>query len=140
MNNIQPVLSPETLSHGETFPTMLVPRLSLPQVASAQEKAVQQHSSGTLLQQVLPQQAVPFLQTPVTPPLIEPLTLQSPVRQVPFSTPRLDLSRSLRSGITYIPASMQRHNEPGIADALVACATLIVIALLLLMLLYYFSV
>ena len=96
-------------------------------------------------------QMTPFPQTPMTPPLTEPLFWQSSVLpteqevsllsgpQVPFPTPRLDFSRSLRSGVTYIPRTMTRHEEPGIVDALIACATLITIGLLLLMILYYFS-
>ena len=154
MENLQPKFRIETQPYGDTFPS--VPRLSLPQVTPAQVIAKRQHShvvSAPPLQPVA--QTTPFPQTPVTPPLAEPLTWQSSVLQtkkdassvsllsgpqVPFPTPRFDFSHSLRAGVTYIPRSMTRHKEPNVVDALIACGTLVLIALFILMLLYYFSI
>ncbi len=153
MKNLQPNIRIKTLPDEDTFPS--VPRLSLPQVTPAQIIAKRQHShvvSVPLLQPVA--QTTPFPQTPITPPLAEPLTWQSSVLQtkknvpsvsllsgpqVPFPTPRFDFSHSLRAGVTYIPRSMTRHKEPNVVDALIACGTLVLIALFIMMLLYYFS-
>ena len=155
MKNLQPTFRIETLSDGDTSPQVSLLRLSLPQVTPAQVIATRQHSHAvnTLHPQPV-SQITPFPQAPMTPPLVEPLTLQSLVLQtkkdassssllsgpqVPFPTPRFDFSRSLRTGVTYIPRSMTRHKEPNIADALIACGTLVLIGLFVLMLLYYFS-
>ncbi len=155
MKNLQPTFRIETLSDGDTSPQVSLPRLSLPQVTPAQVIAKRQHSHAVSTLHLQPvSQRTPFPQAPMTPPLVEPLTRQSAVLQtkrdvsslsllsgpqVPFPTPRLDFSRSLRGGITYIPRSMTRHKEPNIADALIACGTLVLIGLFILMLLYYFS-
>ena len=149
MKNSTPIFSIETLPNRDTPPG--IPRLSLPQVMPAQVIAKRQHSyeANTLLQQtVLP--TTPFPQIPITEPApTSALATQTKPDassvslwsgpQVPFPIARFDFSRSLRSGVTYIPRSMTRHEEPNIIDALIACATLIVIGLLLLTILYYFS-
>ncbi len=155
MKNLQPNFRIETLSEEDTSPRVLLPYLSLPQVTPAQVIAKRQHSHATIasnLQSV--SQTTPFPQTPVTPLLTEPLSKQAAVLQtkkdassislpsvpqVPFPTPRFDFSRSLRSGVTYIPRSMTRQKEPNVVDALIACGTLVLIGLFVLMLLYYFS-
>ena len=153
MENLQPKFRIETLPDGDTFPG--VPRLSLPQITPAQVIATRQHSHAVSIP--LPQpvpQTTPFPQTPMTPMVAEPLTCQSSVLQtkkdessvsllsvpqVPFPTPRIDFSHSLRAGITYIPRSMTRKEEPDVVDALIACGTLVLISLFILMLLYFFS-
>ena len=158
MNNLQLNATSETYSTEETPSVICLPRLSLPQVTPAQVIAKHQHSLASLepLDYNIPvQQITLFPQTPVTPPLTEPLREHMPVPQkqkryasasllsgpqVPFPTPRFDFSQSLRSGVTYIPRSMTRHKEPNIFDALIACGTLVLIALFILMLLYYFSI
>ena len=153
MKNLQPTFCSETLPNGDTVPS--VPRLSLPQIAPTQVIAKRQHFHAFSTPHLqLAAQTTPFPQTPITPPLGEPLIQQSLVSQmkkdvssasllsgpqVPFPTPRIDFSRSLRSGVTYIPRSMTRHKEPNVIDALIACGTLVLIGLFIFMLLYYFS-
>ena len=155
MENSQPKFRIETLPDGDIFPSVPLPRLSLPQVTPAQVIATRQHSQAGTTPLLQPEgQTTPFPQTPMTPLLAEPLTWQSSVLQtkkdassasllsgpqVPFPTPRFDFSHSLRAGITYIPRSMTRHKEPNVADALIACGTLLLIGLFIIMLLYYFS-
>ncbi len=155
MKNLQPNFHSETQPNGDTSPKVLLPFLSLPQVTPAQVIAKRQHSHVTVashLQSV--SQTTPFPQTPITPLLTEPLSKQPTTLQtkkdesslsllsgpqVPFPTPHVDFSRSLRSGVTYIPRSMTRQKEPNVVDALIACGTLVLIGLFVLMLLYYFS-
>jgi hypothetical protein len=155
MENVQPKNHVESSQMSDTFPSEALPRLSLPQVVPAQVSAKLHHTHGVTTQSFQSEaQITPFPQTPMTPLLTEHLTVQSSVLQtkknvsslsllsgpqVPFPTPRLDFSRSLRSGITYIPRSMTRHKEPTMADALIACGTLVLMSLFILMLLYYFS-
>lgn len=153
MKNIQPIFSIETLPNGDTDPS--IPRLSLPQVTPAQVIARRQHSYGvnTLFHQSALQ--IPsFPQAPITPPLTNyapPHVFATQKEynassvsfgagpQVSFPVARFDFSRSLRSGVTYIPRSMTRHKEPNMTDALIACTTLIIVSLLLLTILYYFG-
>ena len=157
MENLQSNVTSETRSTEGVPSVICLPRLSLPQVTPAQVIAKRQHSHASLEPSVydLPApQTTPFPQTPMTPPLTEPLggqisVLQAKkdissvsllsVPQLPFPTPRIDFSQSLRAGVTYIPRSMTRHKEPNILDALIACGTLLLIGLFILMLLYYFS-
>ena len=155
MKNSQPNVRIEPLPDGDTFPSVSLPRLSLPQVTPAQVIARRQHSHAVTPQSLQPVvQITPFPQTPMTPLIVEPLTWQSSLLQtkpgtstvsllsgpqVPFPTPRFDFSRSLRAGVTYIPRSMTRHKEPNVVDALIACGTLVLIGLFVMMLLYYFS-
>lgn len=153
MNNVELSHRSETLPATSTSPRVCLPQLSLPQVTPAQVIAKRQHSNApvTHFQSVPPQ--TPFLQTPVTPPIVEPTERQAVLMtkkevssvslstgpQLSFPIPRPDFSHSLRTGVTYIPRSMPRHEEPNLVDALIACATLILLALFIVMLLYFFS-
>lgn len=158
MESLQSNATSETRS-AEGVPSVIcLPRLSVPQVTPAQVIAKRQHSHASLepsVYDVSASQTTPFPQTPMPPPLTEPLGGQASVLQtqedissasllsgpqLPFPTPRIDFSQSLRSGVTYIPRSMTRHKEPNVLDALVACGTLVLIGLFILMLLYYFSI
>ena len=155
MTNSQRDFQIETLPAGDTFPSIALPHLSLPQVMPAQVIATRQHSRAIITPLLQPvAQTTPFPQTPITPLVAEPLTRQSSVLQTkkaassvsllsgpqaPFPTPRFDFSYSLRADVTYIPRTMTRHKEPTIIDALIACSTLVLIGLFILMLLYYFS-
>ena len=128
-----------------------LPLLRLPQVTPAQVIAKRQRYEA-LTTQVLPN-TPSFSPTPLTPPYAEPS--QSPrtfpafsekqdeqkhavcaEAALPFSTASVDFSQSLRARVTYIPPSMTRHKEPTMADALLACGTLLFICLFLLLLLY----
>ncbi len=157
MNNVQSGHNVETQSDECMSLEGQGLRLSLPQVPPALVIATRQHSHASITPEVYNQpvcRATPFLQTPVTPPLSGPLSVQASVLQtkkdapsvpllsvpqLPFPTPRFDFSHSLRSGVTYIPRSMSRDKGPNVVDALIAGATLVLIGLFLLMLLCYFS-
>ena len=69
-----------------------------------------------------------------------PRTVPTEMRGLPV-TPRPNdayyRSISKVTGMTYIPKSMTRHKQPTLVDALIACATLLLLCLCFLLLLSY---
>ena len=93
------------------------------------------------LPQVLPSKVPrsPVLPAPQTLP---PDTL-SQLYHMPNApvTPRpnefYDSRRGMLTGVTYIPRSMDRHAQPTLVDALIACGTLVLLFFCLLLFLYF---
>jgi hypothetical protein len=154
MKNSQPNPVIETFTEELTPLILHLPLLSLPQVTPAQLMARRQRYDVQMMD--IPQ-TTPFPQTPMPSPALytESLSVQVPfptpqtdiasaavplVPLQPSPTPQLEFSQSLRAGVTVIPRSMIRHDEPTVVDALIACGTLLLLGLFVLLLLYYFSV
>jgi len=143
----QPDFSSETDS--ENF---IPPMIRLPYYLSSSDIVVTQQKQDDLDTAHKALQVMPLPQFPMTPPHTEPIggplsiphtenDVQAllPRPQVPFPVQHQAIARSLRAGVTYIPPSMKRHAEPNLADALIACSTLLLLVMCVLLLLYYFS-
>lgn len=145
MSYEQPDFITETPSESFMPPMLRLPQISLgtpmPMVVTPQFRRVADTAH-------MPSQA----QFPVSPPHTEPLSdsfsmpqaednerALLPRPQVPFPMQHRAITRSLRSGVTYIPPSMKRHAEPNMIDALTACVILLLLVLCVALLLYYFS-
>jgi len=133
--------------------TFIPPMIRLPQYSSSPDMVLTQQKQGVLDAAHKASQVTPFPQFPMTPPRTEPtgrplsiphtendVQALLPRPQVPFPVQHRAIARSLRAGVIYIPPSMKRHAEPNIADALIACGTLLLLVICVLLLLYYFSV
>ena len=142
MKNEQPDFTPETSSERFVPPMLHLPQLLLlPETpirtqATRQFQRITKNTPLVSHPRVLPHTEP--LKNAISIPTTEDHSLPKP--QLPFPIHHRAIASSLRAGVTYIPASMQRRSEPNMIDALIACATLLLLVICVMLLFYYFSV
>jgi hypothetical protein len=133
--NTIPETTPNAFSLPEIPTTQDVPplpALRLPQVNPSHVVATRQRSHPSL---------IPVSSSQVATDPIPSVRQEDEQQKLSFVTSSSNEAYyrnvSKYTGITYIPKSMTRHKQPTIADALIACATLLLLCLCFLLLLTY---